>query len=349
MLKKLIWMFVVITLLVAGALFWGKAQFDNYLSSPTLNVEQALMTVKPRTSFNQLLSQLEQQKVISSPKLDQVTQWLHPNLTQVLIRYIHPELTQFKAGTFAIETGGSVQQALNTLVKGQEYQFTMTLVEGETFKQWRQYFKGVDSIEHKTDTMSEADIAQYLGSSHKKLEGLLLPETYHYTMGTSDLEILKRAYQQMDRLLQQQWEKRKNTARVKTPYQALILGSIIEKETGISGERGLVSSVFNNRLKKGMRLQTDPTVIYGMGERYNGNITRKDLRTRTAYNTYVINGLPPTPIAMMSRASLIAALNPEKSNYYYFVADGTGGHKFSTTLRQHNQAVRAYLKTLKKK
>ncbi|MFA0677922.1 endolytic transglycosylase MltG, partial [Vibrio sp. 10N.222.51.A6] len=170
----------------------------------------------------------------------------------------------------------------------------------------------------------------------------------HYTYGTTDLDLLKRAHRDLMNVVNDEWENRADKLPLKSPYEALILASIIEKETAVASERERVSSVFVNRLNKRMRLQTDPTVIYGMGASYKGNIRKKDLRTPTPYNTYTMSGLPPTPIAMAGKASINAALNPEKSNYLYFVASGTGGHVFSKSLTEHNRAVRAYLKQLRK-
>ena len=238
---------------------------------------------------------------------------------------------------------------LALIASGKEHQFAITLVEGDRFTDWLEQLSTAPEIVHQSDGMSEAEIAKAIGADTSKLEGYLLPETYHYTSGTTDLELLKRAYRQMTSLLDDAWESRDKSIPLKTPYEALIMASIIEKETAVDDERTVVSSVFMNRLNKNMRLQTDPTVIYGMGDKYKGNIRKRDLRTPTPYNTYTIFGLPPTPIAMPSKASVLAAVKPQESNYYYFVADGKGGHKFSKTLSEHNRAVRAYLRTLKKK
>ncbi len=204
-----------------------------------------------------------------------------------------------------------------------------------------------EQLKHTLTESSEADIAKQLGIEQSKLEGLFLAETYHFTKGVSDLDILKRAHRKLEGILNSAWETRQENLPLTSPYQALILASIIEKETAVESERERIASVFVNRLNKRMRLQTDPTVIYGMGDNYDGNIRKKDLRAPTPYNTYVINGLPPTPIAMPGEASIRAALNPEQSAYLYFVASGNGGHVFSKNLTEHNRAVRAYLKQLR--
>lgn len=173
----------------------------------------------------------------------------------------------------------------------------------------------------------------------------MLPETYFYTAGTSGRDIIKRAYADMQTALQANWELRQKNLPLQSPYELLILASIVEKETGQASERAMIASVFENRLNKGMRLQTDPTVIYGMGDRYDGNIRKADLREPTPYNTYLIKGLPPTPIAMPGKAALLAAAQPEDSPYFYFVSRGDGSHVFSRTLSEHNRNVRKYILT----
>ncbi|MDF5601826.1 endolytic transglycosylase MltG, partial [Vibrio parahaemolyticus] len=208
--------------------------------------------------------------------------------------------------------------------------------------------KSAPYLKHDLTDLSEKEMAAKLGIEREKLEGLFLAETYHYTAGASESQLLKRAHRKLNKILDASWEARQEKLPLQDKYEALILASIIEKETAIDSERERVASVFINRLNKRMRLQTDPTVIYGMGDAYDGNIRKKDLRTPTPYNTYTINGLPPTPIAMAGEASIEAALNPESSNYLYFVASGKGGHVFSKSLAEHNRAVRAYLRELRK-
>ncbi|MGF1686103.1 endolytic transglycosylase MltG [Photobacterium japonica] len=337
MLKKLVIVVCLLGLIAAGGLGWSYQQVKSSLDQSVLNQEDVLVTVKAGTSYRGLLNQLVRENVIAA------SPWTR------FIPRLEPQWANVKTGSYLVTPGGSLRDVLALITSGREHQFAITLVEGDRFVDWLAQLKDAPHIVHTTEGMSEADIAKALGANVSKLEGYLLPETYHYTAGTSDLDLLRRAYRDMNTLLSGAWETRDATIPLKTPYEALIMASIIEKETAVDGERGVVSSVFMNRLHKGMRLQTDPTVIYGMGDKYDGNIRKRDLRTPTAYNTYTIFGLPPTPIAMPSKASVLAAMKPEESGYYYFVADGKGGHKFSKTLSEHNRAVRAYLRALRNK
>ncbi|MGR5140910.1 endolytic transglycosylase MltG [Photobacterium sp. DNB23_23_1] len=335
MLKKLAIAVILLGLAAAGGLGWSYQQVKSSLDVQVENQQEVLLTVRAGTSYRGLLNQLASQDIIvESPW----TRWI-PRL--------EPQLANLKSGTYQVTPAMTLKDVLALVASGREHQFAITLVEGERFVDWLAQLQQAPHVTHATDGMSEAEIAQALGADIEKLEGYLLPETYHYTAGTSDLELLRRAYSDMQNLLGTAWDERDAEIPLKTPYEALIMASIIEKETAVDNERGLVSSVFMNRLHKGMRLQTDPTVIYGMGDKYEGRIRKRDLQTPTPYNTYTIFGLPPTPIAMPSEASVLAAVNPDDSIYYYFVADGKGGHKFSRTLTEHNRAVREYLRILR--
>lgn len=263
---------------------------------------------------------------------------------------IDPELAKFKAGTYRFTPGMTVREMLELLASGKEAQFTVRLIEGKRLREWLDELQQSKYIKHELAGKSDAEIAQLLGLKDREHpEGWLYPDTYSYTAGTTDLALLKRAHVKMEKTVEEIWQGRDKSLPYKTPDELVTMASIIEKETAVNEERSKVASVFINRLRIGMRLQTDPTVIYGMGENYNGNISRKDLETPTPYNTYVISGLPPTPIAMPGLASLTAAAHPAKTAYLYFVADGKGGHTFTTNLASHNQAVRVYRQSLKDK
>lgn len=332
-LKKLIF---VLLLLIASAAGWGYFQVKSTLDKPVLIEQQTFITVKTGTSFRRLLTQLSDDKIMA------LSPWLR------WVGYLEPTLTDIKAGTYAIKPQATLQSVLTMITEGKEYQYAITLVDGERFSEWRELLQADPHLKHTSDGMTQTQISTAIGIDNDKVEGYFLPNTYHFTAGTSDISILKRAHVAMMKELDLAWQQRAKDSPLKTPYQALIMASIIEKETAVASERGLVASVFMNRLRANMPLQTDPTVIYGMGDKYHGNITKKDLRTPTAYNTYTMRGLPPTPIAMPSKAAIMAAVDPDNSDFYYFVADGKGGHKFSTTLVEHNRAVRAYLKILRK-
>ena len=255
----------------------------------------------------------------------------------------HPELVAIKSGTYEIQEGAPLKDTLSLFASGKEFHFSLTFVEGSRFDDWLKQLSGAPYLERLTVEQTEGDLAQELGIENGKLEGWFLPETYAYTTHASDISILRRAYQDMKAFLQESWDKRQANLPYKTPYEALIMASIIEKETGQPDERAQIASVFVNRLRLGMKLQTDPTVIYGIKDRYDGNIRRSDLTDVNPYNTYVIDGLPPTPIAMPGKASIEAALNPKPTDYLYFVAKGGGAHYFSRTLEEHNQAVREFI------
>ncbi|MBY8157586.1 endolytic transglycosylase MltG [Vibrio fluvialis] len=335
MIKKLVSLLFTLLALAAVGYFYVTKQVDVYLSQPLDIQSEQLVTIPSGTSLNGALSLMTKQG------------WIDSQFAEKLVRRFHPELTQIKAGTYQLMPDMKLAQALQLLVSGKEHQFAITFVEGSRFSEWMAILEQNEQLKHTLTESSEADIAKQLGIEQSKLEGLFLAETYHFTKGVSDLDILKRAHRKLEGILNSAWETRQENLPLTSPYQALILASIIEKETAVESERERIASVFVNRLNKRMRLQTDPTVIYGMGDNYDGNIRKKDLRAPTPYNTYVINGLPPTPIAMPGEASIRAALNPGQSAYLYFVASGNGGHVFSKNLTEHNRAVRAYLKQLR--
>ena len=252
--------------------------------------------------------------------------------------------TSIKAGNYQLENPVTPLELINIITKGQVMQEKLVIIEGWTFSQLHMALNDNPAILHDTAELSKTEILQRLNVPEEHPEGLFFPDTYYYINGTSDLALLKRAYQTMQTHLQKSWEGRAADLPLKSPYEALILASIVEKETGQVADRSMISAVFINRLRKGMMLQTDPTVIYGVGQKFDGNLRTRDLLTDTPYNTYIRNGLPPTPIALPGLASLHATLHPEPSNALYFVSRGDGSSEFSETLTQHNRAVNRYQK-----
>nr|WP_211324664.1 endolytic transglycosylase MltG [Orbus hercynius] len=330
--KKYLITFIVICILAIGtaaiSAYWYLQNFAQ--RTIELNEPEQLFVLKRGTSIANLVKQVEQESLMTDA-------YLIPYLMK-----IHPELQGIKSGTYQLSATMTVEQFLQLLVSGKEVQFAIKFVEGKQAKEWLATLKNMPDIELTLTDKSLGEVAKQL-SIEGAIEGWLYPDTYHYTPGTTDVAILNRAYQKMKIALQTIWDERDEGLPYQTPYQLLIMASIIEKETGVDDERSKVSSVFVNRLKYKMKLQTDPTVIYGMGEQYKGRLTRKDLQDKeNPYNTYVIYGLPPTPIAMPSLASLQAAAHPATTNYLYFVADGQGGHTFTTNYADHDKAVKAY-------
>jgi UPF0755 protein len=247
-----------------------------------------------------------------------------------------------KAGSYEIGRGITPLALLNKLTSGEVTQTELALIEGWTFRQMRAALDAEPGVKHDSAGLSDSEIMSRLGAGGRSPEGLFFPDTYMFGKGSSDLDILKRAFNAMSRQLQAAWQERAPGLPYRSPYEALIMASVIEKETGQATDRPLIGGVFVNRLRIGMLLQTDPTVIYGMGARFDGNLRKKDLLADTPYNTYTRAGLPPTPIAMPGQASLQAALNPAKTQALYFVARGDGSSEFSRTLAEHERAVARY-------
>ncbi|AXQ22996.1 endolytic transglycosylase MltG [Acinetobacter wuhouensis] len=261
--------------------------------------------------------------------------------------FIHDTM---KAGVYEVKQGMSVRQVLEMISNVENAQMSRLLViEGTTSKQLIQSLKNDPLIEKSVIHLPPAEMLKALNIPYDHPEGLFAPDTYFFDKGESDKKILTDLYQRQMKILDEAWEKRAPNLPYKDKYEALIMASIIEKETSVDRELRQVSGVFYRRLKLGMRLQTDPTVIYGMGDKYQGKISKQDLRTPTAYNTYTINGLPPTPIALPSKKAIEATMHPDDSDNIYFVATGNGGHKFSANLDDHNRAVREYIEVMRAK
>ena len=251
---------------------------------------------------------------------------------------------QIKAGKYALKHPVTPLELLDTLEKGLVVQGQVSVIEGWTFRQLRAALNASPDVAHDTLSLSDAEILQRIGAAESHPEGLFFPDTYNFASGSSDLAIFKSAYQAMQQRLKEAWAGRDTGLPLQTPYQALILASIVEKETGTPSDRAMIAGVFVNRLRKGMLLQTDPTVIYGLGEKFDGNLRKRDLLADTAYNTYTRGGLTPTPIALPGMAALQATLHPAKTDALYFVARGDGSSEFSSSLAAHNRAVNQYQK-----
>ena len=338
--KKIVLFFFLCLILLAGAGFWGFQQLQQFLHQPVNVQNDQLLTIERGTTGNKLAGLLEKERILDNAEL---LSWLLK---------LHPELSKVKAGTYLLDDVKTVEDLLKLLNSGKEAQFNVQFIEGNTFKNWRKRLENAPHLKQTLKGKSEQEIFQLLAlpkvskaiDEWMKIDGWLYPDTYNYTPNSTDLELLQRAAERMKKALDKAWNGRDKDLPLENSYEMLILASIVEKETGIAAERPQVASVFINRLKAQMKLQTDPTVIYGMGEDYNGNIRKKDLETPTPYNTYVIDGLPPTPIAMPSEDALQAVAHPAQTEFYYFVADGTGSHKFSRNLNEHNKAVQEYLR-----
>lgn len=257
---------------------------------------------------------------------------------------IQGKAIQLKAGRYALDHPVSTLELLDIVTKGDVIQSVFSVIEGWTFKQLRDELNGNPDITHDTLNLSDRDILQRIGAAESHPEGLFFPDTYYFVSGSSDLEIFKRAYQAMQQRLQESWQVREPGLPIENAYQALILASIVEKETGTTQDRAMIAGVFVNRLRKGMLLQTDPTVIYGLGSKYDGNLHKRDLQADNPYNTYTRPGLTPTPISLPGLAALQAAMHPAQTDALYFVARGDGSSHFSSDLSGHNRAVNKYQK-----
>ena len=324
--KRLLLLVLLLAALLAGAMGY---YITRPLALPALPLE---FTLNEGASLSGAARQMHQAGALS-------VEWPFVWLTRLM-----GKSTQVKAGNYQLETDVTLLGLINIVTKGQMRKGKLSIIEGWTFKQFRAALNASPAVRHDSESLSDAEILKQLGITEKHAEGLFFPDTYHFSSGTSDLVLLKRAYQTMQTHLQASWLERAPNLPLDTPYQALILASIVEKETGQAHDRNIIAAVFINRLRRGMMLQTDPTVIYGMGEKFDGNLRKRDLLADTPYNTYTRAGLPPTPITLPGLAALQATLHPASSNALYFVARGDGTSEFSATLVQHNRAVNRYQK-----
>ena len=324
----------LLVVIIAGAVFWGYQQIQQFVHQPISVQPDQLLTLERGTTGKKLADLLEQEKIIDN------AQWLP------WVLKLQPQFNNVKAGTYSLNGVKTVGDLLAVLNNGKEAQFSLRFGEGETWKLVKKSLENAPHLKRQLADKTEADLLKQFNlpeNTQHKLEGWIYPDTYNYVPNSSDEELLKRAISKMTKTLDKAWDERDSDLPLANKYEMLILASIVEKESGVQAERGKIASVFINRLKAKIRLQTDPTVIYGMGDNYNGNIRKKDLEQPTPYNTYTIDGLPPTPIANPSESAIMAVAHPEKTDFLYFVADGSGGHKFSRNLTEHNRAVQEYL------
>ena len=322
--KRIFLFALCLALLLTAGLGW-------YALSPvTLRTDPADFSIKPGSSLTSATRQIVEAGV-------ELNAWQFNLLGRLL-----GKAGTIKAGSYEVGRGITPLALLDKLSAGEVTQAELVFIEGWTFRQMRAALDADARVRHDSAALSDAEIMARLGAAGRSPEGLFFPDTYLFGAGASDLDILRRAYTAMDRQLQAAWQQRAPDLPYRKPYEALIMASVIEKETGQEADRALIGGVFVNRLRIGMALQTDPSVIYGLGEKFDGNLRRKDLLADTPHNTYTRAGLPPTPIAMPGRASLAAALNPAKTTALYFVARGDGSSEFSRTLAEHERAVTKY-------
>ena len=315
----------------------GLSWLSGHLHQPLVMDEEYILEVPRGGSLHGVMRQLERDGLLGEGRDVQLRRW-----SVRLYSLTSDEVSRIHIGEYRLRPGDNLASVLDKLENGDVIQWPFVIIEGSTFRDMRAQLGMAPGVEGLTLQMSDADIMAELGKPDVHPEGWFAPDTYFYTRGTTDLALMRRALMRQERLLESAWADRDDVLPYDTAYEALVMASIIERETGVPYERGKIAGVFVRRLEERMRLQTDPTVIYGMGERYDGRIRSADLREATPYNTYVIRGLPPTPIAMPGAAAIRAAVQPERTEALFFVARGDGSHHFSATLQEHNAAVRRY-------
>jgi len=323
--RKLVLLLLILMLAFASIAYYAYS----FVSPATLPME---FTVNQGSSLTSVARQFEQAGLLDSSR------------TFVMLARLMGRAGKIKAGIYQLDRPVSKMALLEMITQGNVSKTQLTVIEGWTFRQLRGALNDASNIRHDTLSLSDAEILQAIGAIEKHPEGLFFPDTYFVDAGSSDIDFLKRAYQAMQQHLQQAWEMREADLPLETPYQALILASIVEKETGTARDRPMIAGVFVHRLRLRMMLQTDPTVIYGVGEKFDGNLRKRDLLRDTPYNTYTRAGLPPTPISLPGLDALNAALHPAKTDALYFVARGDGSSHFSRNLNEHNRAVNKFQK-----
>lgn len=332
--KTILLIFPGIIIIGVAAAWWLATDIQRQLQLPLALHTPTVLKIKPGTSLTALTNEIVSRG------------WLPHPYYLIFEGRRRGLATSIKAGEYELKPGITPMALLDRVVAGKVIQYSLTIPEGWTFKQIIDFVENSDELERTLGSLKPEYIMQEIGATGQLPEGRFFPETYHFPAGTTDVQFLRRAYETMQSTLMEEWRHRVITLPYRTPYEALIMASIIEKETALPEERGKIAGVFVRRLQRGIKLQTDPTVIYAMGATFDGNIRQQDLSIDSPYNTYLIKGLPPTPIAAPGRASIRAALHPEEGSALYFVATGDGRHHFSNTLPEHKRAVAKYqLKT----
>jgi len=324
------WLLVITLSLSAGVWFLWR-EFQAFSNTPLAVAPDSVIVLTPGSGLNEMLDQLDSIGVLTAPRW----RW------RLLVRQLALE-RKLQAGEFAVKPGLDPRELLFAIASGKVVQHRLTIIEGTRFRDLRAQIEGIGALQQTLKGLDELELLRRIGASEAHPEGLFLPETYQFPRGFTDLELLKKAYWAQKAVLEDAWGKRRPDSPLATPYQALILASIIEKETGYAPERPEISGVFTRRMKLGMRLQTDPTVIYGLGDAFDGNLRRRDLVADTPYNTYTRYGLPPTPIALPGSAAIRAALSPRPGESLYFVSRKDGTHEFSSNYADHRAAVRKF-------
>jgi UPF0755 protein len=326
---------LILLVLVVGAAAAGYALLARDFHAPGPAVTAVRLKVAPGESTRAVLARLAGIGAVA-----------HPREVELYLR-LHQRIPRIEIGTYEVRAHASPADIIRMFEQGRVVLDQLTVVEGARFADFRHVLDTQPDIAHTLRGKSETQVMSAIGHPGESPEGRFFPDTYRFAPGTSDLTLLAMAYDRMAAVLAKVWEQRSADLPLATPYQALILASIVEKETGVADERARVAAVFVNRLRRGMRLQSDPTVIYGLGSQYDGTIHTRDLTTDTPFNSYTRGGLPPTPICLPGLESLLAVVHPDHTDDLYFVATGQGGHHFSATLAQHDAALRIYLERLR--
>ncbi len=328
--RQLWWLFgiVAVSLAILGGGLWS--DYRRSMDSPLKNAETVYFEITKGQSLKHIAEDLQARGWLDRPYWFRLMAWAEHAAKQI------------KFGEYEIPVNTTPRQLLGLFVSGKVRHYSLTFVEGWTFKQMVDALSRQPILVHQLDGKSPDEIMGMIGATGEAAEGRFYPDTYFFTKGIADLELLRQAYRKMQKVLADEWQSKAQGLPLHNPYEALILASIVEKETGLAEERNKIAGVFSRRLAKGMLLQTDPTVIYGMGDAYQGNIRKEDLLRDTPFNTYTRRGLPPTPIAMPGIDAIHATLHPDSGDSLYFVARGGGAHVFSSTLAEHNKAVNEF-------